>query len=296
MVYYGRRRYNYRRKASRGSRNLSTRNIFNNKGARSQAAQIYRLNRKVNSVYRQCKPELKIIQTVPQSHTFTSYEYDSIDPSNITIDFTSPNNPANVMSIDMPSQGDGDNEIVGNVCNLKDMTVYLNVNYDQIRDSRLNSIPSDFSDQAHIRFLFFMSKIPNDDVISPDMLFEVTPPNVMNPSIGNTTLGSYSPGYKMNTVLPLLEGTASRFTILKDIRTKVGVMNPDKQLKIKIPLSRYAKYIQNSYTIFGKCQIYCLAITSGLEMKGVTNSSSEYVYAVPRIITNWFTKIAYTDP
>lgn len=295
-MWYGRRRYGSRRTYRRGSRTLSTRNIFNNKGARAQAAQLHRLNRKVNSVYRQCKPELKIVTTNPQSHTFASYDYDALDLSNITVDFSTPYNPANVMSISMPEQGDDDNEFTGNVVNLKDMTVYLNVNYDQLRDTRLNSIPTDFSDQAHVRFVFFMSKVPTDDVIEPDDLFNVVTPNVMNPSIGNTTLGSYPPGYKMNTVLPLLDGTASRFTVLRDVRVKVGVMNPDKQLKIKLPLSRYAQYIKNSYTIFGKCKLYCLAITSGLEMKGVTTSGGEYVYAVPRVIVNWFSKIAFTDP
>lgn len=295
-MVYGRRFYKNRRAYRRNSRTLSTRNIFNNKGSRAQASQLYRLNRKVNNIYRACKPELKIIETQPQSFIMTSYAVNYDDPANIQPIFSSPQNPAHVMSISMPDNGDGDNELIGNVCNLRDMTVYLNVNYELIKDSRLNAIPNqNFSDQTFVRFLFFMSKMPNDDVLEPSDLFNLKFPNAMA-DVGITSLGSYPAGYKMNTVLPLLEGTSSRFSILRDIRIKVGSTTPDKQLRVKIPLSRYSKFIKNQYTIFGKCQIYCMAITSSLEMKGIENAEGNYIYAVPRIITNWFTKIAYTDP
>lgn len=57
---YG-RRSTYRRKGRRGNRSLSTRNIFNRKGAKAQAKQIYALRKSVNRVARMCKPEVKTI-------------------------------------------------------------------------------------------------------------------------------------------------------------------------------------------------------------------------------------------
>ena len=236
-MVYGRYRRSYR-KNYRTRRALSTRNIFNNKGSRSQANQIFRLNRKVNNIYKQCKPELKIIETQPQTFFQIAYETNFDNPANILPNFSNPYNPAHSMSISMPDNGDGDNELIGNVCNLKDMTVFLNVNYDIVKDTRLNSIPNDFSDQSYIRFVFLMSKNPSDELIEPNGIFDITLPNTMNPNLGITTLGTYPAGYRLNTVLPFKEGTASRYTILKDIRVKVGSMSPDKQLRVKIPLSK----------------------------------------------------------
>ena len=254
-MVYGRRFYKNRRTYRRNSRTLSTRNIFNNKSSRAQASQLYRLNRKVNNIYRACKPELKIIETQPQSFNMTSYSVNYDDPANLIPIFSSPQNPSRVMSISMPDNGDGDNELIGNVCNLRDMTVFLNVNYELIKDTRLNTISNlAFPDSTFVRFVFFMSKMPNDDVLEPNELFDLKYPNSLQ-DVGITSLGSYPTGYKMNTVLPLLEGTSSRFSILKDIRIKVGSNNTDKQLKVRIPLSRYSKFIKNQYTIFDIFQI-----------------------------------------
>lgn len=58
-MVYGRKRSSNRRKGRRGNRVLSTRRIFNSKGAKAQAAQIYALRKSVNSVRRQCRPEIK---------------------------------------------------------------------------------------------------------------------------------------------------------------------------------------------------------------------------------------------
>lgn len=295
-MVYAKRRYGYRRTYRRGNRTLSTRNIFNNKGARAQASQLYRLNRKVNSIYRQCKPELKIRESDKQQYSLTSYEYNDDSPANVQVDFTRPLSPGRITTISMPSIGEYDNDMTGNVINLKDATVYINASYQLVKDARLNSIPNDFSDSTFIRFVFFMTKTPSDDVLEATDLFDLQAPNAMSADLGITTTGSYPAGYRLNTTLPLLEGTASRFTVIKDIRVKVGSMSPDKQLRVKIPLSKYAKYIRNQYTLYGKCQLYIATITSSLEIKGVQDASENYIYAVPRLTVSHFAKLAYTDP
>lgn len=68
MVYVKRRYY---RRYRRG-KVLSTRNIFNNKSSRSQARQIYRLNRRVSALSKATKPEVKTAYQSAESFSFRS--------------------------------------------------------------------------------------------------------------------------------------------------------------------------------------------------------------------------------
>lgn len=67
---YGKRRYNRRRYGRR--KVLSTRNIFNNKSSRSQASQIYRLNRRVSALSKATRPEVKVKYQPAERFKFTS--------------------------------------------------------------------------------------------------------------------------------------------------------------------------------------------------------------------------------
>lgn len=104
------KRSNYR-KYSR--RTLSTRNIYSNRSARSQAYQIAALKRRINYVSRQCKPEIKVLTSDLVSDDFdsaTAYGKIKIMP---------------------PAQGTGESERVGNSWNVKSGTfrLFLNRSY-----------------------------------------------------------------------------------------------------------------------------------------------------------------------
>lgn len=62
---YGRsyrfRRYRFNRRRTYNSRKLSSKNIYMNRGAKSQAVQIAALRNKINKVYKAAKPETKVI-------------------------------------------------------------------------------------------------------------------------------------------------------------------------------------------------------------------------------------------
>ena len=62
---YGRsyrfRRYRFNRRRSYTSRKLTSKNIYMNRGAKSQAVQIAALRNKINKVYKAAKPETKVI-------------------------------------------------------------------------------------------------------------------------------------------------------------------------------------------------------------------------------------------
>lgn len=77
---YGRKFYSRKRSSKTRnfkSRSLSTRRIFGNRSARSQANQIYALNRKVNRINKKIKPEIKQTQTKINTHVWASYDYPS---------------------------------------------------------------------------------------------------------------------------------------------------------------------------------------------------------------------------
>lgn len=91
----------YKRRYARRRSTLSTRNIYSNRSARSQAYQIAALKRRINYVSRQCKPEVKVLTSDVISETLnsaTTYGKIKILP---------------------PSQGTGESERVGNAWNVK---------------------------------------------------------------------------------------------------------------------------------------------------------------------------------
>lgn len=91
----------YKRRYARRRSTLSTRNIYSNRSARSQAYQIAALKRRINYVSRQCKPEVKVLTGDVVTDTLnTALVYGKI-------------------KVLPPAQGTGDNERVGNAFNVK---------------------------------------------------------------------------------------------------------------------------------------------------------------------------------
>ena len=119
MARYGyRRRYNGRKTGRRGSGRLSTRNIFNNKGSKAQAKQIYALRRAVNRVRSQCQPEVKICRS-------------SIDNRGLALSSTA--TPGTVkhsaFTHPMPSIGNSDSTRIGNKIKLVSPKVFVGLQY-----------------------------------------------------------------------------------------------------------------------------------------------------------------------
>lgn len=105
----------YYRKRYNKKRTLSTKNIYANRSAKSQAYQIAALKRRVNYVSRQCKPEIKIMTSAAVSDTFSS------------------NTAYGKYRILYPSAGTGEDQRVGNSWNVKNCSfrVWINKNYSQ---------------------------------------------------------------------------------------------------------------------------------------------------------------------
>lgn len=266
-MVYGRRRSTYRRKGRRGTRALSTRNIFNNKGARSQANQINSLRKRINYVYRQCKPEIKTIESNPVTLTLKQIPVNG--------------DPFHLYRIEMPELGVEDNARIGNTCNILDSHIFMNMRmaWDGDVNYQFNGLGQTVN--STIRIVPFMVKAASD--YQPDP-YEILPLAVNS---------SNASQYRLNSVSPFNEGVTAKYQILGDYRYTMRM--DDKALinsHIRIKGSRVKKYIDTQYNTIGKAQIYVLVTWNGLDRITFQGET----LATPAVYITLSDKTAYTDP
>ena len=125
---YARKRSTYRRKGRRSGRSLTTRNIFNRKDARAQAAQIYALRKSVNRVRRQCAPEVKEFVSPQLTVKCAAYMENNI------------NQTYHKLAYPLIPVGTDDAKRIGNKVKLLPTTMFINGLYRVITNSS-NGIP-----------------------------------------------------------------------------------------------------------------------------------------------------------
>lgn len=151
MAYY-KRKYNARK---RFNRKLSTRRIFGNRSAKSQANQIYSLNKKVNRIYKKTRPETKVLTGVSATYTYSSSAFSSSYQTYYILP---------------PASGSGDNERVGDKIYYKSVSLGLYAEY--YNDSNTGYHDSE-SSGCVVRVLGLKRKRPaifNDTVGITDVL------------------------------------------------------------------------------------------------------------------------------
>lgn len=124
MAKYQRRnkRRTYKR-YNRRYRTLSKKNIFMKKNAKSQAKQIYALNKRISKIEKATKPEILIYRQMNLSSYRTSY---SASNTNATVGFTTQNplvSYLNAVASPDPERFD----IKGNLVRIQDIKLYLNI-------------------------------------------------------------------------------------------------------------------------------------------------------------------------
>lgn len=112
-----------RKSGRRGHRTLSTRRIFNNKGAKAQAAQIYALRKSVNRVRRQCRPEIKEVNTSFDNRLLGQYFSSSGAP--VTVSDA-------VFATPMPTVGTGDNNRIGDLIKILPLKFRMTLQYREV--------------------------------------------------------------------------------------------------------------------------------------------------------------------
>nr|WDW25913.1 MAG: putative capsid protein [Canine stool-associated circular virus] len=245
----------YRTRRYRKRRTLSNYNVATRTSARSQAKQIYALNRKVNYIQRMTKPEIKLFRTENINYTTTS----ASTPSYIACFRPFANN----WTID------------GSFCRLHDMTLYATIQTKPVAQGQT------FIDAAPIsvRFVMVQTRASRGDFINFDDVFynstiESNENQMITANQGLTNISA-----------PFADGFARIGKVYYDRTYKVNNDNPLKVVKMKYKrlLNYYkpddepvAKGDINVFTI-----IYCPTMTP--------------TTAIPSYSVNLSSKIAYTD-
>lgn len=186
MVYNGTRKYSKSRKQFRRRRTLSTRNIFNNKNARSQAFQIAALKRKISKVYRNSKPEIKYCYTVPQTVTFSSNIGGAVYKR---------------IQIALPSNGSTNLQRVGDLIKPISLQLY---NYAEYYNSSTTGYHNTESSGGVLRVVVVQYKTVTDEQPTPDEIIQ---------GYSNTGVN-----YTLGGIFPLANNITQKFSVLFDYK------------------------------------------------------------------------------
>lgn len=211
--YRGRSSY---RKARRSASTLSTRRIFNNKGAKAQAKQIYALRRAVNRVKAQCQPEVKICRSSISNRGLALS--DTATPG--TVKYSSFDQP-------LPISGNSDSTRIGNKIKLVNPKVFVGLQYRERITSAAGYYNSTLATHGiQIRLIAVQAKVPHSSAPT------------LNDILQNVNFDGQIESMMMMRE-PFQIGITSRFNILLDKRMTVSLDNPTKSYRISIkPKSR----------------------------------------------------------
>ena len=220
MVYARR----YRRKNTRRNRTLSTRRIFNNKSAKSQAKQIYALKQRVRRVYNQCKPEVKMHE--PLAYYNRAFQHPGVNLGGVQWLFT-----------DIPTPGSGylDNQRIGSKISLKPLNLFITTQYQEFMNSlksgwSTTNIPLN-SSAIQLRLVVIQSLQASPDLLNQNtvnlrQIFEYS-------ALDEAPTDPISWDYMMR--VPFKTGITSTYKILMDRHITVSKDSPyhSKRLSIK---------------------------------------------------------------
>ncbi len=226
MARYYNRRYN-----KRNSRRykLSTRKIFSNTNAKSQANQIYSLKRRINSVYRRTKPEIKNLLGAAITHSFTSGALDDIWFAGV---------------FPMPTQNSGtDSGMIGNYC--KPLSLQLNGTIEYYNSSATGYHNTE-SAGCMARVIIVQRKTP-EDYTTTHPLSEFIP----NPAYTGAE-------YTAMAVKPLQTGITEKWDVLCDKRYILTSDNNQKIFRIRVKPKPF-RFNPSDNKIFNYCKFIIVA-------------------------------------
>lgn len=228
-----------RRYKKRYNRNktLSARNIYSNKSAKSQSKQIYALKKRINTVYRRTKPEIKVFDGTNSTYSFDSQTL---------------LNTYKIIPFDGPWKGSEDDNRIGDLIKCLSYTIYFTGEY-------YNSSNTGYHDSESagtpFRIIVFQKKTSNND----------------SPSIGEILSRTSGSGadYTNQAICPLKKGVTEKYKILAD-RKFTFTINRNQQLKTIKCRPNNMRWDANNYAN----GLYILLISAGLHFD---NNFSEFV-------------------
>lgn len=274
MVYA---RKNRMRKTLRNNRTLSTRRIFNNKGAKAQAKQIWALRKRINRVYNRTKPEYKLLRVESQNRSFGAQLLNG--PAFLQNHFIS--------SVNVPQPGTGDNQRIGNKLNLFPMNFFMNVRYTENNEIINNVYPYIQqplnSNGMMLRFVAIQAIAA--DSVAPTMN-DIFQDNL-------TSEGALSPDLMMMMTMPFKNGITARYKILKDKRISANHDKPLYAARFKVkPQIKTLRWEDGKNYPAG--MIFYLIIGAGGDIRSAVNEDVRY-YNYNYLDTTWRYEMTYTD-
>lgn len=193
---YSRRGYR-RRRTNRTRRALSKRNVFMNRSARSQAMQIAALNRRITTLSRATRPEIKISQVS-----------DNLGDFNLSSEALTSSYYYKVIAL--PSQGTGDAYRIGNKIFVKDLYIKIAAEY---YNNSTTGYHDTESSGTPVRVVLMETKGPVAGTFTwtPDQLLEWS--------------AASGADYSLRAVSPFRQGITTQFKILYD---KVRTVSTDR--------------------------------------------------------------------
>lgn len=253
---YAKRKFNNYRKNFRNYRALTTRRIFNNKSAKSQAKQIYALRKSINSVKKMCKPEIKEVRSIVFN--------DIVGLNNIYPGQTVSN--VKTYTMPLPDLGSSDSGRVGNIVSILPLKVNFSSQYKKI----INSVSTPIATQllntsGGVRMIIVQSKSALNNAPTLTDILDDTP-TALSDSVG--ILNS-----------PFVKGITARFNILHNnvIYYSENQLIKCKNLKIK-PVIRQVRW-ENEYT-YPIGQIWVFIVAGGFTFVDVGSGDNPYDYDI----------------
>lgn len=203
---YGRRRWTNRRSRYGSRRTLTTRSIYTRRSNLAQATQIAALKRKVNKVYKACKPEIKVNHGLTMDKDFSNSSF------------------ADTWAAWAPSyisQGPGLNERVGNRIYRRDTYKFV-LTYSNNASSS-SGLHNNETALGYVRIICGIWNEPKSDASIPSAESIIY------------GYGTSATNYNVNLIQPLGDGVTQEHRIVYDKVHKVDLSNPSVIVKIKTP-------------------------------------------------------------
>ncbi len=219
----------YRKRTSRYSKTLSTKRIYSRKSATAQAQQIYALKRRISSIYRKTRPEMKVLNGAILSKTFDSQTllntYWTIAGPNLRL-------------------GTADNERIGDKINVRNLQFTFTAEYYNNSDTGYHGSESA---GTTMRVIIGQFKTPRS---------EATVPTISDVLSASSNTGAT---YTHQSIVPLKNGITEKYSILKDIKFVMTSSNNQRIIKLNV---RPRSYRWTSAEEFNN--VWVMIVTAGL--------------------------------
>lgn len=244
-------RRGYRRRGT-----LTTRNIYGNRSARSQASQIAALRRRISNVARAQRPEIKQVFSSNFTDVFTNQALSNV--------YT-----LRLMSPEM-SKGTEDNQFIGDAYRMKSFKVFGTLEYFNNKGETMHT-----SEPAggFVRFIYFQTKTVNVAPVISELI---------------TVSSGGGTAYELNCTRPLVRGVTAQYRVLGDYKYTLTPFTSHRHFVHNLPIKYKSSLIRQAFlnNEYPQNVIWCVVVTSGLHW------DQDYTETIQ---AHYCAKVAYTD-